>query len=359
MIASPRFQNWAARAPFVRGIARRRARSLFDLCAGFIYSQTLLACIRTHLFAILEKGPLGLEAIAVQAGLPEAGASRLLRAAVSLRLVSELPAGRFALGELGAALVGAPGLAAMIEHHAIVYRDLADPVALLRGERSTELGQFWPYAADRPGGDVTGAPADAYARYSALMSATQPLVAEDILDSYPFRRHRRILDVGGGEAAFLVAVGARAPRLHLHLFDLPPVAARARRRLHELGYAGRSDATGGSFLTDPLPRGADLVTLVRVLHDHDDESSLALLRRAYEALPPGGRLLIAEPMAGVRGAEPVGDAYFGFYLLAMGRGRARTQAEIASLVRAAGFADVRAVPTPRPLLASALAAMRT
>ena len=359
LISNPKFQSWAARAPFVRGIARRRARALFDICAGFVYSQTLLACVRTGLFPILEQGPTGIGAIAAQTGIPVAGASRLLRAAVSLRLVSELGDGRFALGELGAALVGAPGLAEMIEHHAVVYRDLADPVGLLRGERATELGRFWPYAGDRPGDGSAGAPEDASAPYSALMSATQPLVAEDIIGSYPFRRHRGMLDVGGGEGAFLAAVGARAPRLRLHLFDLPPVAHRGRQRLRDLGFAGRTEATGGSFLNDPLPRGADLITLIRVLHDHDDESSSALLRRAHEALPPGGRLLIAEPMAGARGAEPVGDAYFGFYLLAMGRGRARTQAEIAHLVGAAGFADVRPVATPRPLLASAVVALRT
>ena len=57
------------------------------------------------------------------------------------------------------------------------------------------------------------------------MSRTQPLVAEDILDAYPFARHRCLLDVGGGEGAFLAAAAKRAPHLALRLFDLP-----ARRR---------------------------------------------------------------------------------------------------------------------------------
>ena len=109
---------------------------------------------------------------------------------------------------------------------------------------------------------------------------------------------------------------------------------------------------------DPLPQGADIVSLVRVLHDHDDELALALLRRAHAALPPGGALLIAEPMAATPGAEPVGDAYFGFYLLAMGRGRPRSSEEITKLLARAGFTAVRALRTRRPMLANVVIADR-
>ena len=165
---------------------------------------------------------------------------------------------------------------------------------------------------------------EGYAAYSELMSQTQALVAETILDAYPFARHRRLLDVGGGEGAFLATAAERAPRLALTLFDLPPVAARARAKFAALGLSGRVEAIGGDCLRDPLPQGADVVSLVRVLHDHDDESARALLAAVRRALPPGGVVVVAEPMAGARGAEPMGDAYFGFYLLAMGRGRPRT-----------------------------------
>ena len=111
------------------------------------------------------------------------------------------------------------------------------------------------------------------------------------------------------------------------LFDLPPVAARAAARLRRARPGARAPTrVGGDFLADPLPTGADVVSLVRVVHDHDDDAALAILRAARQALPPDGTLLLAEPMAGAAGAEPVGDAYFGFYLLAMGSGRPRTAA---------------------------------
>ncbi len=101
-----------------------------------------------------------------------------------------------------------------------------------------------------------------------------------------------------------------------------------------------------------------MATLVRVLHDHDDESAGAILASVRDALPHNGTLVVAEPMAGAPGAEPMGDAYFGFYLLAMGRGRPRTPQEIAGLLAQSGFSRPRRLWTPSPLTISALAATR-
>jgi demethylspheroidene O-methyltransferase len=137
------------------------------------------------------------------------------------------------------------------------------------------------------------------------------------------------------------------------LFDLPPVAERARVRLAEAGV--EVQAHGGSFLDDPLPRGADVISLVRVIHDHDDGAAMAILSAARDALPPGGALLLAEPMAGTRGAESVG-AYFSFYLLAMGSGRPRSAPELHAMLRRAGFASSREIATRMPMLTRLIAA---
>jgi demethylspheroidene O-methyltransferase len=77
--------------------------------------------------------------------------------------------------------------------------------------------------------------------------------------------------------------------------------------------------------------------------------ALALLQSVRRALVPGGTLVVAEPMAEAAGARPVGAAYFGFYLLAMGGGRPRTAAELAALIGRAGFARTRPIRTRSPL----------
>lgn len=358
LLASPVFQRRAAAFALTRPVARRHARDLFDLVAGFVYSQVLLACVQLRVFDLLAEGPQTLEHLARRLALPLDAAQRLLDAAVSLRLLEQRSERRYGLGELGAPMVGNAAVAAMVEHHAALYADLADPVRLLRAskqERShNALARYWAY--DEAG--ATGSACERVATYSALMAASQPLVADEILDAYSLHRHRCLLDVGGGDGRFLVAAARRAPSLRLMLVDLPAVAEQARVRFQGAGIASRASACGVNFLSEPLPPGADIASLVRVLHDHDDEAAMTILRAVHAALPAGGTLLLAEPMAGTPGAEAMGDAYFGFYLHAMGRGRPRRVAELRAMLNAAGFETVRAVPTHLPLQTQVLVARR-
>jgi demethylspheroidene O-methyltransferase len=347
LIGSDGFRRWAGRFPLTRPMARRRARALFDLCAGFVYSQVLAACVQLDLFTILSRGPQDAGALARRCGLGEDAMLRLLRAAASLGLVARRSGGRWGLGQLGAAMVDNEGIAAMVEHHRLLYADLADPVRLLReGSASTRLSRFWPYATSTSPATVDP---EAAAAYSRVMAASQRLLSNEILDAFPLRRHRVLLDVGGGEGAFVEAVARRHPHLRLKLFDLPAVAERARARLAAAGMSARTEVSGGDFKRDALPAGADVVALIRVMFDHDDETVAGILRNVRRAMAPDATLLVAEPMAGTPGAEPMGDAYFGFYLMAMGRGRSRTVAELQSLLTAAGFGPARLVPTPMPL----------
>jgi demethylspheroidene O-methyltransferase len=356
VLANPRFHDWMSAFPLTRPIVRNRARALFDICAGFSYTQVLLACVRLRLFDLLAAGPLPLSAIAEQTSLSPESASRLLNAAISLGLVSRRSGGRYGLGMAGAALRGNPGVAEMVEHNAMLYADLVDPVALLRGDRcGGSLSAYWSYAK---AGDPAALATDQVGAYSALMSASQSFIAPDILAAWPFENHRHLLDIGGGEGAFVSAVAGRAKDLRLTLFDLPPVAARAGARFAAEGLAVRAEAIGGDFFEDELPRGADIVSLVRIVHDHDDDAALKLLSRIRDILPPGGTLLIAEPMSATRGAGPVADAYFGLFFLAMGSGRPRSKEELSGLLRQAGFSAVRTVATRRPLLTGLLAATK-
>lgn len=342
VLASPKFQAFALRFPLTRPIARRRAAALFDLVAGFTYSQILAACVETKLLDRLACEPLDTAAIAAAIALPEDGTERLLRGAAALGLVQAI-GGSWTLGQQGAALIGNRGIAEMVAHHHLLYADLADPVGLLRrGGGGGRLAGHWPYAGEQDG-DV--------APYSTLMTTSQPLVAAQIIAAYPFRRHRRMLDVGGGEGVFAAAVAAAVPRLALGLFDLPAVVDRAQPN-------DRIARFRGNFLTDPLPEGFDLITLVRVLHDHDDGPALDLLMRVHAALPARGTLLIAEPMAKTRGAQAAGDAYFGFYLLAMGSGQPRSITDITALLRRAGFATAHPVATRLPLTVRMIMATR-
>jgi demethylspheroidene O-methyltransferase len=351
LLANATFQRWAAAFPLTRPIARYRARQLFDICAGFVYSQILYACVKLNLFEILQRDALTASELAQRLQLPADTTERLLRAACSLGLLDSRSGQRY-----GVALLGNPGIAAMVEHHSLLYADLGDPIALLRGvDQGTALSGHWAYAG---AGDPAALEGNRIEAYTGLMSASQPFVANEILDAYPFekRGHQCLLDVGGGNGAFLSAVANRSKQLRLMLFDLPAVARHARARFQREHLEQRATTFAGDMRYDPLPQGADIISLVRIVHDHDDEAVLAILRNVRAALPTGGKLLIAEPMSATRGAEPIGDAYFGFYLLAMGSGRPRSPDEHRELLRQAGFDRVRLLRTRMPLLTQVLLA---
>lgn len=342
LAARPGFQAWAARFPLTRRLVRREGAALFDLVAGFCHSQVLLAFVEFDLPGLLADGPRDTAALAAAARVPEARMQVLLQAAAALGLLKRRRGGRWRLTPRGAAVTAVPGLAGMIRHHPFLYRDLADPVAFLRGETAPELARFWPYvfgagAAEDP---------ETAARYSRLMAESQGLVAADTLDMVDLRGVRHLLDIGGGTGSFLIAAGRAAPDAGLTLIDLPAVAAQATERLRAAGLGDRARAVPGDFRTESLPGGADAISLIRVLYDHADDTVRDLVAKTFAALPPGGRLIVSEPMAGGARPERAGDAYFALYTLAMETGKARSQHEIAAILRAAGFADIR-MPRPR------------
>lgn len=355
VFANPRFQYWAARLPVIRWIARSRANGAFDLLAGFAYAQVLRAAVEGGLFEALKDGPVSAADVAAHMGLSEDAALTLLRAARALMLSEEAAPDQWMLGEQGAVFAANPGVQAMVRHHRLLYNDLADPIALLRRDRRepTELSRFWTYAGALQGATERG---EDTAEYSQLMAASQHFVADEVLASVNFKDVDRLLDVGGGHGAFLSAIGRAHPHLELGLFDLPEVVKTGGPTLAAAVGKHRVTAHPGNFFNDSIPKGYDMVSLIRILHDHDDAPAQALLANICASLAPGSRLLIAEPMARIPGAEPMGEAFFGLYLWAMGSGRPRSPAEIIAMLRKAGFARARPVATAQPVNASVIIA---
>lgn len=354
-VARPAFRRFVQRLPLSRAFSRAREEELFSIVTGFVRSQILFAALQSGLIDAVAGGPVTVRDLARATGFSEDRLQRLLQAAQSIRLVRLGTDGYVTLADHGAVVQSDEGIRAMIRHHALLYRDLSDPVALFGGTQTdTELRRLWSYAG---AGRESSVQPGAAAVYSELMTASQSMLADEILQAYDFGRHTRLLDVGGGEGVFVAAVAERHPVLKLSLFELPPVADRARARFSSRPLGQCPRCYGGSFLDDPLPRGHDCVTLVRVLFDHEDAVVLRLLRNVRAAMDPGQTLVIAEPMAGNQSeGQRLSTGYFGVYVMAMGSGRCRTPEEIVGLARAAGFSGFEIRPCRSPLMATLVVA---
>ncbi|MCC6001097.1 MAG: methyltransferase domain-containing protein [Pararhodobacter sp.] len=344
LAGSRRFQAFAARVPVLRRLVRAEGAAIFDIMQGFVRSQVLMALVDLRVLHRLAEGAGDTGSMARRCGLPEARMAVLLQAGAGLELVRRRGA-EFSLSHRGMAFLAVPGLDEMVRHHRVLYGDLADPAAFFRGETDPALAHFWPYVLGGAGDS------DAAARYSRLMAESQALVAEETLAQVSLSGIRHLMDVGGGTGAFLRAVRARAPSVRLTLFDLPEVVAQA---------ALPADVArmGGSFRAG-LPQGdADAISLIRVLYDHADDTVRALLAAAHDALPPGGRLILSEPMSGGLKPDPQVDVYFSVYTLAMQTGRTRSPSDIALMLRSAGFGSVTNARNYRPFVTSSITARR-
>ena len=333
LLADPKFLAVAQSFPLTRPVARAKSLKLFDLVAGFAYSQVLYACVDLEILERLgQTGMLPAE-LAKKIGLSETKTETLIRAAVALDILNWDKC-QVILGPHGAALLAQPWIMRFVEHHTHFYRDLEDPVAMLQGKAAPGgLQSYWTY---EQGGEDKKA-------YSELMAASQAAVSEQILRAYDFSKHTNILDVGGGTGAFLRAVSKPYPHLNLNLFDLPGVITLAPP-------SAKLIAHGGDFRYDPLPQGMDLISLIRVVHDHDDDVVRAILRNIRAASSPKTTLLIAEPFAGHRANARVTDAYFNLYFAAMGQGRTRSPKQLQDMASQCGFAQFSHWPTDIPLI---------
>jgi len=244
------------------------------------------------------------------------------------------------------------GLLALILHHEMFYRDLMEPVAFLKEkDMETSLNRYWGYVEQR------GVPSDAEfeqktenaKRYSELMAISQPLVTDQMFSAYDFTRHSSVLDVGGGKASFSIRLAKFVPGIKVANLDLPEVCEEAKKNVKQAGLVDEIEIIPNNFFEDEIPSGYELVTLIRVLYDHSEESVIKLLQLIRKSLSSNGKLLIAEPMANNLFSGIRCDAYFWFYLTAMGKGRPRSSEELIGLLRGCGFSKARCLKTTLPI----------
>jgi SAM-dependent methyltransferase len=132
-------------------------------------------------------------------------------------------------------------------------------------------------------------------QFVGMMDGLTNVVGPELAQKFDWSAHASVLDVGGARGNLCSIIVKEHPHLAGHVFDLPAMAPLFDEKVAEYGLTGKVVFTGGSFFTDPLP-SADVVVMGHVLHDWDREQRAALVAKAFEAVNPGGALVIYDRM---------------------------------------------------------------
>ncbi len=326
------------------GARESLSQELLALVTSSWVSQALYVTAELGLADHLARGPMSSEALALVTHCHEPSLRRLLRALVTLEVVSEPEVGTFELGRLGRLLErDAPNsLAAWTRWWGgnlwPVFGRLLDCV------RTGESGRAIAYGS-RGFAHLERDP-EAAAIFNRALAELTRLHAATLVEHYDFSPFASIVDVGGGYGELLATILARHTTARGVLFDRPHALAGAREHLSAAGVVERCEFVSGDFF-DSLPGGADAYVLKSVLHDWDDERALRLLEVCRRALPERGRLLIVEPVMPERlapGAAHRQLARSDLTMLVAHGASERTEAAYRSLLSRAGFSLERVVP---------------
>ncbi len=324
---------------------------IMQIGMGFWASKTLLSAVELELFTALGK---------------EARTGEELRKILSLhpRAIPDFPDALVALRLLAREGDGPEARYSNTPEGAL-FLDKASPAYLggMLRMANDRLYGFWGGLTD---GLKTGQPQneikhtgesmfaklyDTPERLEQFMNAMAGISAGNFkafAEKFDFSRYQTLCDVGGATGQLSCFVAAAHPQLRCTSFDLPMVQPIAERRISAAGLSERVKAVGGDFFADELPR-ADVITMGMILHDWNLPKKKALIKKAYDALPPGGAFVVIEALID----DARRDNAFGLLmslnmLIEFGDAFDYTGADFVGWCKEAGFRDFAKMPLAGP-----------
>ena len=334
----------SAEGPNVHGIVLHEAHSseklLKQIFDGSWITQAVWVAAELGIADILSNGPCSIEDLADKTNTKSNALYRVMRALASAGIFVQEPDGRFLLtpaaGLLRSDVPKSQRFFAIMmgaEFHGAWGE-------LLHTVRSGEPG--WQKRFGTPAFQYMIEHPERHKIYDSAMGGYGRAEGEAMLDAYDFSAFQTVMDVGGGSAMLLAAILNRYPDLKGILFDLPPVADRARSSISDAGLSDRCRIEGGDFLAS-VPAGADAYIMQHIIHDWDDSEAISILRNCREAMNPDSRILLVETVIPT-GNEPCFGKWLDLMMLLVG-GRERTEQEYRQLFSAAGLMLTRVIPT--------------
>ncbi|MFE9679719.1 methyltransferase [Streptomyces sp. NPDC006259] len=317
------------------------AADIKRLARAFRASKVLLTAVELGLFTVLAAQPLDADRLRDRLGLHPRAARDFFDVLVALGLL-RYQDGTYANTALSAQVLdrAEPGyIGAAFERHGGRTYDYWGGLthALLTGQPQSEA---------RTDDDLYSAlynDAEELRAFQKAMTARSAPAASVLAERFSWQDHRVVVDIGASEGDLLIRVLRRHPHLTGIGLDLPAVRPVFDEYVTAQGLADRLSFTGADFFTAPFPAG-DVVVLAHILHNWDLPTRRMLLRKAYEALPPAGQVVIVEMLIDEnRRSAPALLRSLNMLIQTSGGG-AFTAAEAGDWLAEAGFRQVRVAP---------------
>jgi hypothetical protein len=185
---------------------------------------------------------------------------------------------------------------------------------------------------------------DFAASFTAAMDCRGVYLAQAVAKAVDLSAHRHVLDIAGGSGIYACALVAQWPHLRATVLEKPPVDRIAAGAIAQRGYSARVEVLSSDMLAAPLPQIADAHLYSNVLHDWDEPVVRGLLRQSFDALPPGGLLMIHDAYLNAAKDGPLHVAEYSVLLMHSSEGRCYSVAEMETYLTDAGFAGISYAP---------------
>jgi len=315
---------------------------LMQMASAFYGSQILFTAIDAGVFdALHAQGDRSVAQLAEAEQLDPRGLRLLLDGCAALGLVTKAGDLYRNSAEAEAFLVtGAPGdLTRAMRYNRDVYDAWGKLGTLARTGKPVEKpGEHLGDNADRTRTFV-------HAMHGRALGIGRAVVPHLRLDGC-----RRLLDVGGGPGTYSVLLARQQPDLHCTVLDLPGIVAVARDLIAAQGMSERVTTIPGSYHEVDFPGGQDVVLFFGMFHQETAEAIQHLLRKAWQALEPGGQVYVLDMMTDETYTRPAFSALFAINMaLTTEHGWVFSDRDLSTWLSHAGFEGISIAPLPPPM----------
>jgi len=313
--------------------------NFIDYTKAFILSKMLMTAIDINLFPLLDNKSLSIKELISRLNVDSKIGIEFFNALVAYGIL-QVEKSKFSLSPIAKSVLPSyKNIKSWNEEMKVTFSALVDLTQILKSGdyKSSALSKYWAYKKALERHEI-----DSHA-YSEAMDNSIGKICKSIIDNFDFTSYSHLLDMGGGYGQFAIKIAEKISNLKLTVVDLPSVCAVTKKIIAARGLTTRINCVGIDFFKDSPPENPDIITLIRVLHDWNDEEVKFLLTRVWNILANEGTILISEPIIDDRKPKLDKGSCATALMLSLMGGKRRKISDYKAILKSIGFEKINCI----------------